>query len=163
MLLWAGRIVRNVPLGPQDRVQRKVGNVKNGEHDGVTSNQWRGTNSRGSGGRLNPLALQHWAKGGREGRTLGFQCDGGVGSVELETKLRARHHGAGRDHDERKVGGLGGALEAIPKAGGRAAEFAFGDVAKVEDDETEIGVAGKEIGGGESRCGRTADPHEMGE
>ena len=63
--------------------------------------------------------------------------------------MRARHGGARRDHDEGEVGGFDGALEAIPETGGRAAEFALGGVAQIEDDEAEVGVAGEEVGGGE--------------
>lgn len=51
---------------------------------------------------------------------------------------------------------------------GNAAEVGFRRVAEIEDDEAEVGVAGKEIGRLQGERGRrgggaTADPDEMGE
>lgn len=118
-----------------------------------------------AGGRgVEPLPLQ---RGGEfRGESGAFPFEGGdvVDGAEFEAHLCARHGGArGRD-DQREVGGLHGTLQPVPLLGGESPQIGGGRAAEIEDDEAEIGVPGKEIGGVERGGGAgAAHPYEMGE
>ena len=86
---------------------------------------------------------------------------GREGGVEGEAELSAGHGGGGREDEEGGVGLLEGALQAIPRARGYAAEFAEGGAAKIKQDELEIRVASEEISDGHGIIDvAAAEPHE---
>ncbi len=82
------------------------------------------------------------------GTVLGEGGEGMRGG-KFETEGGAGHEGARGDDEEGEFGVFDGALEAIPEGGGHAAQVAQGGIAEVEHHESEVGVAGQEIGDGE--------------
>ncbi len=75
------------------------------------------------------MAVERGIEGGGKHRAFDFEGGDGVRGVEDEAELCARDGGARRDDEEGEVGGLDGALKAIPLWTGNAAEIGFGRVA----------------------------------
>lgn len=81
--------------------------------------------------------------------------------IEGETELCAGHEGGGGEDEKRGVCLLESALEPIPRGGGDAAEFAEGGAAQIEQEEIEVGIAGKKVGDGHGfELGAAAKPNE---
>lgn len=118
-----------------------------------------------AGGRgVEPLPLQRGGEFRDEGGAIAFEGGDVVDGAEFETHLCTRYGRArGRD-DQREIRGLYGALQTIPLLGGDPPQIDGGRAAEIEDDETEIGIAGEEIGGVErGRSAGAAHPYEVGE
>ena len=73
----------------------------------------------------------------------------GVGDVEFEAQGGAGHEGAGRDDEQGEFGAFDSALQAIPEWRGDPTQSSQGGVGEIEHHESEVGVAGEEIGYGE--------------
>jgi hypothetical protein len=92
-----------------------------------------------------------------------FEVGEGEGGGEGELEGRAGNEMLGCEDEERGAGLLGEVAEAVPRGGGKPAEFLERGELEVENEKREVAVAKEEIGAAEGFLGMVAtDPEKAG-